>query len=134
MIEALLREHRGELLASLTGSAGLEAGQAESLLPPALGRIAEALAGGGVDLGELLGSGGAGALLSKLDIGSIASLAGLDEATTRNGLASLVPVVLRLLEDEAGGAKGLLSMLGGGGQGGGLAGALGGIAGKLLDR
>ena len=135
MLEALLKEHGGELLSSLTGGGGLDATQAEGFLPPALGGIGEALSGGGLDLGELLGggSGAVAALLSKLDIGAIAQAAGLDSGQAQNALQSLVPVVISLLGDKAGGAEGLLSMLGGGkGGAGDLVGALGGLAGKLF--
>jgi len=136
MIETLLKQHGGELMSALTGSGGLDAGQAERLLPPAVGGIGEALAGGGLDLGDLLGGGGgaASALLSKLDISAIAGAAGVDEGQTRNGLASLIPIVVSLLGKEAGGAEGLLSMLGGQGGSTGAVGALGGLAGKLFGK
>ena len=136
MLESLLREHGGELLSSLTG-AGLDSSQAESLLPPALGGIGDLLKGGNLDVGDLLGGGdgAVSALLGQLDIGSIASAAGLSEGQAQGGLASLIPVVMSLLGKQSGGVEGLLSMLGGdsGGTSGGL-GALGGIAGKLFGQ
>ena len=46
-------------------------------------------------------------------------------------LSALIPVVVSLLGDQAGGADGLLSMLGGGAEGGG---ALGALAGKLFGK
>ena len=137
MLEALLKEHGGELLSSLTGAGGLDQGQAENLLPPALSGIGEALQGGGLDLGSLLSGGGDGpaALLEKLNIGEIASSAGLSEDQASNGLASLLPAVMSLLGNNAGGAEGLLSMLGGAeGASGGVLGKLGGIAGKLFGK
>lgn len=137
MLETLLKEHGGELLSSLTGGTGLDTSQAESLLPPALSGIGEALSGGGFDLGALLGGGGqtgVSDLLGKLDIGQIAGAAGLDEGQTKNGLASLIPAVLGLLGNQAGGVDGLMSMLGGGDAKSGALGALGGIAGKLFGK
>ncbi|MFK7898150.1 MAG: hypothetical protein AB8G23_20125 [Myxococcota bacterium] len=135
MLEALLKEHGGELLSSLTGAGGLDQGQAENLLPPALSGIGDALQGGGLDLGSLLGGGGAGDLLQQLNIGDIASSAGLSEDQASSGLASLIPAVMSLLGNQAGGAEDLLSMLGGGGEGAsGALGAIGNIAGKLFGK
>ena len=137
MLETILKEHGGELLTAVTQGGGLDASQAEGLIPPALGGIGEVLAGGDLDLSSLLGGGsdGAAALLGKLDVGAIAGQPGLDEGQARGGLTALVPVVLSLLGDKAGGADGLTSMLGGlaGGNGGG-AGALAGLAGKLFGK
>ena len=136
MLETLLKEHGGELLSSMTSGTGLDTSQAESLLPPALSGIGEALSGGGLDLGALLGGGQTGVsdLLGKLDIGQIAGAAGLDEGQAKTGLASLIPAVLSLLGNKAGGADGLMSMLGGGDAKSGALGALGGIAGKLFGK
>ena len=137
MLETILKEHGGELLGALTEGGGLDASQAEGLIPPALGGIGEALAGGDLDLSSLLGGGGDGvaSLLGKLDIGAIAGEAGLDEGQTRGGLAALIPVVMTLLGDKAGGTDGLASMLGGlAGGSEGLGGALGGLAGKLFGK
>ena len=137
MLETILKEHGGELLSAVTRDSGLDASQAEGLIPPAIGGIGDALAGGGLDVSSLLGGGGDGiaALLGKLDVGAIAGQAGLDEGQARDGLSALVPVVLSLLGDKAGGADGLMSMLGGlaGGNEGG-AGALAGLAGKLFGK
>ena len=135
MIEALLKEHGAELLSSLTGAGGLDAGQAKNLLPPAISGIGEAISGGGLDLSDLLGggSGAVSALLGKLNVGEIAGAAGLDESQTQTGLASLIPAAVALLGDKAGGAEGLMSLLGGGEKSGAL-GALRGIAGKLFGK
>ena len=136
MIETILKEHAGELLSAVTSGSQLDSGQAEGLIPPALGGIGQALCGGDLDLSGLLGGGGDGisALLGKLDIAGIASQAGLSEGQAQDGLSSLIPVALSLLGDKAGGAEGLLSMLGGGGSAGGAVGALSGIAGKLFGK
>jgi hypothetical protein len=145
MLETLLNENGTELLAALTGSGGLDANQAESLLPAALNGIGDAVSGGGLDLGSLMGGGGEGitALLGKLDIAGIASSAGLETGQAQTGLTSLIPVVLSLLGNEAGGAggaEGILSLLGGAGgtsdtsDTSAALGALGGIAGKLFGK
>ena len=135
MLEALLKEHGGELLSSLTGAGGLDQGQAENLLPPALGGISDALQNGGLDLSSLLGGGNAAAdLLKQLNIGDIASSAGLSEHQAKSGLASLVPAVMSLLNNKASGPADLLAMLGGGEGASGALGAIGGIAGKLFGK
>lgn len=138
MLDQLLKEHGGELIAAITQGSELDPSQAESLLPPALGQISDLVTGGGggIDLTDLLGggSGAISALIEKLDIAQIASAAGLDQMQTQSGLASLVPVVMSLLGDKADGVEGLLSMLGGAGSSGSGLDALGGIAGKLFGK
>lgn len=138
MWQELLQQHAGELIAAVQGGSQLDANEAERLVPPAVDGIGSALQGGGLDLSSLLGggSGAVGALLGQLDVGRIAAAAGLDEGKAREGLQALIPVVMSLLGDKAGGAEGLLSLLGGEGESGGASGlgALGGIAGKLLGR
>ena len=138
MLESILKQHGGELLSAITGSSELDSAQAEQLLPPALDGIGQAVGGGGLDLGDLLGGGqgAVSALLGKHDVGAIAAAAGLTEGQAQSGLASLIPVVISLLGDKAGGAggaEGLLSMLGGGANSDAL-GAIGGIAGKLFGK
>lgn len=136
MLDELLKAHGGELLASLTQGGGLEQGQAEKLLPPALDGIGSALGAGGFDLSSLLGGGEnvAQSLLGQLDIGKIAGAAGLSEGQTQGGLTSLIPTVLGLLGNEGGGAEGLMSMLGGGETSSSGLGALAGVAGKLFGK
>ena len=134
MIEAILREHGGELLGALQGAGGLSTDQAERLLPPAIAGLGGALSSGDVDVRSLLGGGDVSSLLARLDVDSIAAQAGIEEGEARGGLRALIPVALSLLGDKAGGAEGLLSMLGGGSQGG-VSGALGaatGLAGRLF--
>jgi hypothetical protein len=136
MWQELLQSHGSDLLSAVTSGSDLNEGQAERLLPPALGGIGEALSGGSLDLGALLGggSGAAGDLLSQLDLGGIARAAGLDEGQVQSGLQALIPLVLSLLSDEAGGIEGLLGTLGGGEASEGGLGALAGLTGKLLGR
>ncbi|MGH0034528.1 MAG: hypothetical protein ACQGVK_05835 [Myxococcota bacterium] len=134
MIEGLLKQHSAELVGALAGQSELDEGEAKALVPPALSGIGEALGGGGIDLAGLLGGqGGAGELLGRLDVGGIAAAAGLGEDRARSGLESLIPIVLSLLGDKAGGAEGLASLLGGAG-GSDAMGAIGGLAGKLFGK
>lgn len=137
MLETILKEHGGELLSAVTNNSGLDASQAESLIPPALGEIGNTIAGSGFDVSSLLGGDGSSvaSLLGQLDVSAIAGQAGLDQGQAREGLTALIPIVVSLLGDKAGGADGLMSMLGGlaggsAGSGGGLA----GLAGKLFGK
>ncbi len=138
MLETILKEHGGELLAAVTNNTSLDAGQAQGLLPPALGEIGSTIAGSGFDVSSLLGGDGSSvaSLLGQLDVSAIAGQAGLDQGQAREGLTALIPVVVSLLGDKAGGADGLMSMLGGlaGGDKGGAASVLGGLAGKLFGK
>jgi hypothetical protein len=138
MLESLLRDHADEFLGALTGAGGLKSGEAQSLLPPALDGIGQAVGSGGLDLSSLLGGGSGDAvseILGRLDLAGIASAAGIDQARAETGLASLIPVVLSLLGDKAGGVDDILAMLSGGsGEAGAVLGALGGLTGKLFGK
>lgn len=131
ILQRLLREHGPALIQSLVGKAGFDAAEAESFLPSAAKLILGALQGGSVDLGALLGGGGASELVSGLDAGALAADTGVTEAKARSGLAALAPDLLGLVQGQAGGAKDLLAGLTGEGKGG-ILGAAGGLAGKLL--
>jgi hypothetical protein len=132
LLEDILGDKGSELTGSLVDNAGFSAEQAQDFLPPAVGQVLEAVGGGGVDFGELLDGGGISALLSKIDLGALASQTGVDAAKAGTGLQALVPLVVSALQDKAGGADGILSLLGGGKSG--ALGALGGLAGKLFKR
>ena len=127
MIEQLVAQHAPQLVERLTQGAagGLDATQAKALVPAAGQQLDAAVADGRVALGDLAG-GGIGPLLAKLDVGAIASAAGIDRATAEQGLAALIPAVQSLLGDPASGAGKVL-----GGLGGDDASALLGAAGKL---
>lgn len=81
----------------------------------------------------MLGGDGVAALISKLDIGSLASQTGVDSAQASTGLQSLIPVLLSALQGKAGGAEGILSLLGGDKAGGAL-GSIGKLAGGFFKR
>jgi hypothetical protein len=137
MLEQLLKQHADQLVSAMTQGTRLDADQAKRMLPPALDQIGDTVKGGagGLDLGALLG-GGQGAiqaLIGRLDLGRIASAAGLSDAQVREGIERLVPAVMGLLQGQGGGVEGLLSALGAKG-GAGALGALGGVAGKLFGR
>ena len=129
LIQNLLKEHGGELVSTLVGESGFGQAQAEKLVPAVGSQLGDALGGGGLDLGALLGGGDLGSLISKFDLGALAGAAGTDEATAQSGLQAILPKLMSLLGDGAGGAAGLASMLG---DKGGLLGAAGKLAGSFF--
>ena len=104
------------------------------MLPPTGQQLEQAVSSGSLDLGALLGGGGVGDLLSKLDVGSIASSAGVDAGTAEQGLTALLPAIGSLLQNEAGGAGELLAKLGGSGGAKDLLGTAGKLAGGLFGK
>ncbi len=133
-LEQILKDQTGPLVEKLTGALGFSPDQAGSFVPAAIQRVVEALQGGGLDLGSLLGGGDASDLVSKVDASALAESAGIEPARATEGLQVLVPDLLGALQEKAGGAAGLASLLGGGGEAGGLLGKVGGLAGGLFKK
>ena len=131
IVQQLLRERGGELAQNLIGEAGFSSDQAEGFLPLALQKVIAVLQGGDLDLGALLGGSGASSILSRLNVGELATEAGLDEAKAGAGISALIPALLSAIQQGAGGTEGLLASLGGEGASD-LLGAAGGLAGKLF--
>lgn len=120
ILKDLLMNNSSELVDTLS-AAGFSAEQAQEFIPEAAQGVQQALSGG--DLLSLFGGGDAegmvSALLEKVDIAGIASRLGLDESMVNNGLESLLPRALEIINEQG---SGLSSLLGGEG------GMLGGIA------
>ena len=112
LLKQMIEENGPALLGALTGDAGLSESQAQSLLPEVASGVGQALEGGGLDLGSLLG-GDVGKLLQDVDFGALASAAGLSEAQVESGLEALLPLLMKLLGEQTGGAEGLGALLGG---------------------
>ncbi len=84
-----------------------------------MGMLKELLKDQGGDLLQTLtGAGFSGDEAESFLPGALVGETGVDEGKARGGLEALIPVVLSLLQDKAGGAEGLLGMLGGGKEGG----------------
>lgn len=130
IVDEILEERGSEFAGALVEKAGFGAQEAQSFLPPALSQVIEAVGGGGVDVAALLGGGDPQSLLAKIDLGGLASASGVDASKASSGLQALLPLLLSALQAKAGGAEGILSLLGGGSAGG----ALGSLAGKLFNR
>ena len=129
LVEQLLGDGVGDAIQGLVGQAGFSPEQAQGFLPVVIQKVLEAVQGGGLDLGALLGD--ASSLLSRLNAGEIATETGVAETQASAGLEALVPVLLSALSSKSGGLEGLLSGLGGG-EAGDLLGAAKGLAGKLF--
>jgi len=133
ILDEILEDKGSELSGALVEKAGFSGEEAQSFLPPAVGKVLEAVGGGGVDIGALMGAGGIQSLLAKIDLGSLASESGVEASKASSGLQAMLPLLMSALRDKAGGAEGILSLLGGGSAGGAL-GAVRGLAGKLFGR
>ena len=128
LVDELLSGNKSELLQGLTEKAGFTADEATKFLPPAAEQVVAQVKGGGFDLSSLLGGGGVSSLISNLDIGALAANVGIEESKVTAGLQTVVPLLLSALQNKAGGASGVLSLLGGD-TGGGASGALGKLGG-----
>jgi len=130
ILKNLISEHGPSLMSTLTES-GFTAEQAQQFLPEAAQGISEAISGGG--LSEMLSGGDEGGMastiMSRIDIEGIASKVGIDSSLANNGLTSLIPKVLAMMNAEGGG---LSSLLGGGS--GGVIGSVAGMVGKLFNK
>ena len=111
-IQEILSSQGPALLDKLQG-VGLSADQAKDFLPAASEQVSAAASGGGI--ASLLGGGSVEDLLKNVDIGAIAEKVGIDKALAEKALQSIVPTVMEALQG-----------------GGGAAGMLGGLAGKLF--
>ena len=130
LVQQLLGDRAGDAIQGLVGQAGFSPEQAQGFLPVAIQKVVEAVQGGGLDLGGLLGEGGS-SLLSRLNPGELAAETGVEEAQATAGLETLVPTLLTALSGQSEGLEGVLSGLGGQ-KAGGLLGAAKGLAGKLF--
>jgi hypothetical protein len=133
IVDEILSDQGSQLAGALTEQAGFNSGEAQSFLPAAVGKVLEAVGGGGFDLSAALGGGDVSSLLSKLDVGTLASETGIETAKATTGLQALIPLLISVLQDKAGGAEAILSLVGGG-SGQGALGAVGSLAGKLFNR
>ena len=121
-IQSLLAEHLPDLVSKLTQQTNLNEAQAQRFIPEAAQEAVSALGSGGLDLKSLIG-GQLGGLLSKIDIGGLATKSGLAEDQASSALESFLPQLLGILQGQKGGLEGVVtSFLG---QDGGATGILG---------
>ena len=124
LIKSLIADKGGELVSQLIDKSGFSTEQAEAFVPEAFSSVVDAVKGGANPEDE-------GGLLEQIDIGNLASKVGIDTEAASGGLSTILPMVMSLLGEKAGGLGALTSLLGGGD---GIAGKLTGLAGGLLNR
>ncbi len=129
IVKQFLSGRGSELVSMLTQQLGFAPDQAQRFVPAAAQRVLDLVKGGGLDVGKLL-SGDAQAVVEQVDTSALATEAGVDEARASQGLAAVVPALSDTLKEKAGGAAGVLALLGGGDAAGGL----GKLAGSFLKR
>ncbi len=134
-VKQLMEQHGGALIGQLTGQLGFDAGQAQRFVPAAAERVMGAVREGKVSPQALLGGGAREEIATAVDTQALANEAGVDETTASAGLQSLLPTLLSFVQQQAGGAEGVLGLFGDKlGGAGGLAGKLRGLAGGFLKK
>jgi len=113
-VDQFLEENGGELVGGLVQQLGFSKEQAQTFVPIAVSKVLELLQGGGLDLGSLLGGASAKGVSDRIDVGQLASQAGVSEPLAQQGVESLVPTLLSKLGEQGGGAEGVGALLGGG--------------------
>ena len=132
LINDLLQERGGDLLATLTRDAGFGKEKAEAFLPEAsesvLGVLTERA--DDLDLSNLASAANVSSVLQRVDVAKLAGRTGVTAEQGSQGLAALLPMILGFI-GEKGDAGALLGMLG---KAKGLGDALGGLKsfGKLF--
>ena len=131
LLGMIMQGEGGKMIEKLTGSAGFSADQAQKFAPAAGSAVVDALksSAGKLDLGDLPSAGNIKALMGLINVGGLASKAGVSADMGTKGLQSILPMILSVVASKGGGAQGLLKILGGGGLGGTL-GKLGGMLGR----
>ncbi len=128
-LKNLLDENTAGLVSGLVDKAGFTADQATAFVPEAAGSVVDAVKGAGADLDFSNMDAVAQSVMDKVDVASLADKVGLDTNKVQSGLGALVPNLLQIAQDKAGGAAGIMSMLGEGGIGK-IVGGLGKMFGK----
>ncbi len=133
LLKTILDERGGDLIKELTDRVGITQGQAERFVPDAGSQVIAALTKRPqeFDLANPAADENVAAVLGGLDIPALASRAGISADQGERGLATMVPMLLKLFGDSDSGG-GLMSVLQ---SGEGVADALGklrGLGGKLF--
>ncbi len=116
-LSGILKEKSPQLMGALTSKAGFSPEQAEKFVPAAGSAVMDTMKSqaGNLDLDNLSSPNNVKTVMGGIDAGSLASMAGVTPQQSVGGLTAIVPMLLGLIGSKAGGASGLVSMLGGGG-------------------
>ena len=132
ILKNLLGDNTADLVSGLVNKAGFSEGQAKAFVPEAASSVVDAVKGAGGDIDfEDMGN-AAQTVMGKVDVSALAGKVGIGTEQVQKGLSAIVPTLLNLFQEKAGGAAGMMSMLGGLGEGGlgKIAGGLGKLFGK----
>jgi hypothetical protein len=134
MLSQLVGSNLDTIIAKVSAAIGLPEAQARAFLEKALPMVEKLLKSGKVDAASLLsgGAGGASGLASKLDLGALAGLVGGDAGKAKQGAGAVVEGLLQHLSKDPAAAAKLAEQYGG--AKGGMLGAIGLAAGKLLKK
>ncbi len=129
-LQQLLQDKSAAMVSSLLGKAGFSAGQAEVFVPSAASSVLDAVKrrAGEASLAEIATD--PGSVADGVDIAGLADQVGISREKAVSGLEAVLPIILGVLRDKAGGLGSLGSLLGGGN----AAGAVSGMAGKLFGK
>lgn len=127
MLDKLLESNKDEFIGALMNKLGVSADQADGFLGSLLSKIQDLIGADKLDIADLL-KGDVSLLKDKLNLEQLGSLLGGGSDKAEQGINAVMGPLTEKLGD-LGGADDLLGKLTGG-DGGGIAGALGGIFGK----
>ncbi len=108
ILDGIIKSHSGEL-SSLLVDKGFNLEQAKQFLPAAADQVMKAAPQEGI-AGLLSGSGASvvAGLMQKIDVGALASAAGINAEMATTGLNALLPKIVQLLGNDGGGLGALL--------------------------
>ena len=130
-LKNILGDNTADLVSGLVDKAGFSANQAQAFVPEATSSVVDAVKGAG-DLDFSNMGAATQTVMDKVDVSALAGKVGIGAEQAQNGLGAIVPSLLQLFQEKAGGAAGIMSMLGGLGEGG-IGKAVGGL-GKLFGK
>ncbi len=134
LMQNIMADKATDLLGALTGKAGYTTEQADRFLPEAGTAVGSALSAQAseLDLADPASASNIGAVLNSVDVASLANRTGVSAEQSVAGLNALLPMLLGFLGERAGGASGLLALLGSGKSIGGALGGVKDVAGRLF--
>ena len=108
ILNGIIKSHSGEFTSLLTAK-GFNLEQAKQFLPAAADQVMKAAPQEGI-AGLLSGNGASvvAGLMQKIDIGALASAAGINAEMATTGLNALLPRIVKLLGNDSGALGGLL--------------------------
>lgn len=91
ILKKLLEGNTAQWIEQITSKLGIGGDKAALLVQSLLGKISGLIQGGKIDVSELASGLDPKELLSKIDLGAVASEAGVDEQQARKGAKTILP-------------------------------------------